>query len=181
MPSPFFLILNDLKKFLTELGKELKVELIKELLAQGHKATGKLISSIDSAVQSYTDKIELSVFYLKYGIYLEQGIKPSQYKKMPSRAEINALAQWLKIKRIVSKIDKKTYAFAWAIAIKHRKKGFPSPGARRFSPSGRILRFQTIVLRSKQQKIIDRISDITDESISTTLEDLVNNITKRYS
>lgn len=176
------LVLEKLRKTLVLLGEELRKELIKELLAQGHKATGDLIESVENKVAIKIKEIELSISYFKYGIYLERGIKPSEYRtSKPGRAEIKALLDWLLRKRIVAKLDAKARGFAFAIGYAHRKAGFPTRNARKFSPTGRVLAFQSLVLRRKRKDIETRLETEIEKTVTVTLDDIVYNITRKVA
>jgi len=70
---------------LKKLGTFLVTELSKELLAQGHKATGKLINSIESDAVISPDKATLQISFEDYGIFVDSGRKKGG-KKVPIQA-----------------------------------------------------------------------------------------------
>ena len=164
----------DFKTLLVAISDNLKEEMIKELLGQGHKASGKLIDSIENKVTEYVNGASAEISYLFYGRFLETGLSASAFTKPPGRAEIAAIVRW--IKRKVIRVKKTIESFAWAIATNKRKVGFPSPNANQYSPNGRTIKFQSIAIENVQDEIEKKVQDFTEEQIDVILTDVINRI-----
>lgn len=150
-------------------GKMLVDALTKELIGQNHKASGRLIKSIEHVVLTTSSGWNIEVDYNNYGSYLETGISASRYKKPASRAEINGLIQWIKNKGL-SKGQKEDKSFAFAIAQKHRTSGYPAKG---YSNNGRSIGFQTYVLEQEDENIRNEINRIVSEGFQIKIEQYV--------
>jgi len=159
-----------------EIGQLLREELARELIEQGHKATGDLANSIEQKVSIFIDMLELQVSYLDYARYLENGIPASAYKKEPGKLEIDALVRWIKIKGLSRGMDRKDTSFAWAIAQNHRKYGFPSRQADAFSKNGRYIGFQTHVLDANVDRIAGMLFASIDGDIDLAFNSIINKI-----
>jgi hypothetical protein len=154
---------------LDEVGQLLVDALTKELIGQNHKATGRLIQSIEHVVLTTGTGWDIQVNYNNYGSYLETGIRASRFKKPAGRNEINGLISWIKAKGL-SQGDKKDKSFAFAIAKKHRKSGFPAKG---YSNNGRTTGFQTYVLEQEYETIREKIDGIVTEGFQIQIDQYV--------
>lgn len=175
------ILLQKIKSSLIELGDFAVQQVVKELLNQGHKASGDLVESVQSEFNRRVWIFECAISYLKYGVYLEKGIKSNEYKKGPSREEIDGLLNWLRMKRLVAKIDKAARNFAFAIAYSHRKDGFPTPNARKYSPNGRTRRFQSIAINIIAKKADELLTKHLAEAMDLVIENTVNNTVSKIA
>jgi len=177
-----------LQDVLQELGDILVTELQKELLGQGHEATGDLMRSIQQKVTVTIGAVELEVSYLKYGAYLETGYPGSALPPRPGRAEITALVEWIRVKGILDAdkiakygFDKAATGFAFGIAYAHRRDGFPLKSSLKYSGNGRITGWQSHVLYETLIQTEEKIKDVTDEQIDIILSDVIRKITLNYN
>ena len=150
-------------------GKMLVEALTKELIGQNHKASGRLIQSIEHVVLTTSSGWAIEIDYNNYGSYLETGISASRYKKPVGRAEVNGLIQWIKNKGL-SKGEKQDKSFAFAIAKKHRTSGYPS---KLHSSNGRSIGFQSYVLQEEDENIRTEIDRIVSEGFEIRIEQYV--------
>lgn len=173
---------QDLRNNLERIGDFLKEELVSELIAQGHRATGKLANSVDYSVKEFVNGLSLEVSYLSYGRYLNDGVPANRIpfggKKTGAKTSkyIQALIDWVQIKGIATGIAAKGLAFG--IARKHKQEGMPTKGSYAFSSNGRRIGFQNFVLKNSIDEIEDILQDGLAEAVSAQLDVIVGSITK---
>ena len=93
-----------------KVGKLIIASLQKELLGQGHKATGNLINSFEQRVIELPNSIVIEILMDEYGIYVNEGRKTGG-KKVP----ISVLVEWIERKAIASgDKDVKKYGFCYS-------------------------------------------------------------------
>ena len=110
--------MSAVKQSLIDLSKYLKAELQKELLLQKHKATSKLLNSIDIVVEDRVDRIVLEESHIKYGDYVDRGRRPGLPDKSSRGAFIAALQRWVIVKRFTTdRKEAKSIAFAIRASI----------------------------------------------------------------
>lgn len=170
---------KELRANLDDLGDFLVKELAYELAQQGHKATGSLISSIEYNVTAFADALALEIQYLEYGRYVETGVPANRIpfgKKTGAKTSkyIQALIEWVKVKRIASGLQ--AVGLAFGIARKHKQEGMPTRGSFAFSRNGRRTGFQTFVINQNAGKIDDIIQDGLEATVSAQLDDLIARI-----
>jgi hypothetical protein len=137
---------QDVKYQLQSLCNTLKLALQRELVSQGHNATGKLVESIDVFVNEMIAPITIYGMFAYYGPYVDYG-RNIGVKRVP----IDVLLGWIKIKNFDLKGNSaRSVAFALQTAI--FKKGIPSNGA------SNKKRFMSKVLEAREQEIFDRIN-----------------------
>ncbi len=105
---------------ITLLGQFIINELGKELIKQNHRATGKLIGSLDYRVIQSVESTDLLVEMNDYGEWVNKGRRKGA-KPVP----IPALVEWIKQKGIATN-NKKVLGIAFAIQKSIEKKGIPS-------------------------------------------------------
>lgn len=168
------------KKLLEEIAVRLQFALVKELLDQGHKATGRLYKSVKVAVlERVNEWILEGSFNGRYGNYLDTGIRANRWRRSASRAHVDAIIRWIKVKSIRPRRGT-VENFAWAIVKSRPKIGYPSPNSRRFSRNGRITKWQTYTLKKEESKIEKQISEASEIGIALVLDDLINKIEREY-
>lgn len=123
-----------------------QAELRKELEAQGHKDTGKLIDSIEYEILSDSKEIKIVFEYLFYGDILNAGVKPSRIpfgKSTTAKTSkyIEALKNWAARKGM-----KNPLGAAFAIAKTQKREGMPTKGSYVFSKNGRRKNWRSFTL-----------------------------------
>jgi hypothetical protein len=172
---------RELRANLDDLGEFLTVELANELSMQGHKATGSLIRSIDFNVTAFANALALEIEYLEYGRYVETGVSASRIpfgRKTGAKTSkyIQALIEWIKVKRIASGM--RAVGLAFGIAKKHKQEGMPTRGSYQFSSNGRRIGFQSYVINQNISRIDSIIQDGLEAAVSAQLDNLIANITR---
>ena len=173
---------NELRANLDDLGEFLTQELAAELIAQGHRATGRLASSIEYNVTAFAQGIALEISYLEYGRYVETGVSKERIPfgggKTGAKTSkyIQALIEWIKVKKIASGLQ--AVGLAFGIARKHKQEGMPTRGSFKYSKNGGRTGFQSFVIRANEGKIDDILQDGLEAVVSAQLDILIANITK---
>jgi hypothetical protein len=182
MATDIIQLSRTLRTNLQSIGEELKKELTRELIQQGHKATGRLIDSIEYKVSAFVDGLQLEVSYLSYGAIVNNGVAANRvpYGRRNTGAKtsqyIQALTRWVQQRNIAQGIEARGVAFA--IAKTHAKTGIPTPKSVRFSLNGRRIGFQDYVISTKQQEIDNTLQGGLEEAVSAQLDLLVSSITQ---
>lgn len=109
---------------ITLLGQFIINELGKELIKQNHRATGKLIGSLDYRVIQSVESTDLLVEMNDYGEWVNKGRRKGA-KPVP----IPALVEWIKQKGIATN-NKKVLGIAFAIQKTIQKEGIPTNNSR---------------------------------------------------
>lgn len=159
----------------TVLGEYLRNRLGQELLAQGHRLTSELISSIEYKVQTSANGLTLDFFASEYGTYLNTGVPANRIPYSPGRrgggtsAYIQGLIRYTQ--RRMGLRGKDAVSAAFAIARKHKREGMPTRASFQFSGNGRRTGWVDIILEQDEQKI----NTIVQEWVGRELELLVSN------
>ena len=159
------------------LGEYLRNRLGQELLAQGHRLTGELISSLEYKIQTTANGLTLDFFASEYGTYLNTGVPASRIPYTPGRrgggggtsAYIQGLIRYTQ--RRMGLRGKEAVSAAFAIARKHKREGMPTRASFRFSSNNRRTGWVDIILEQDEQKI----NDIVQDWVGRELELLVSN------
>lgn len=157
-----------IEKVFKDLGRFIEARLMRELLSQGHKATGALVSSIQLKVLVRLDEIILEESHLSYGRFVETGRKPGG-KKVP----IAALEQWIKNKQFNIAADR-VKGVAFAIQTNIFKFGIPT------DKDPRKKGFLAKTLVKVEGRITDEANKAADQQIDILIEDLVNETQKKF-
>lgn len=151
---------------LQRIGVRLETFLQNEWEDQGHRATGRLINSVSAFVRDMVNETLIELSYLSYGDIVNAGVKPSRVPFNPRRRSgartskfIEALAAWVRLKRITTGMDKDILRTAFAIATNMKKEGIPTKGAFRFSANGRRTGAVDYVLETYADDIQDDAAD----------------------
>lgn len=161
--------MQDLDQFSKRIFDFVSKALIQELRRQGHVLTGRLIESFEIETKKQTDGISLDFLMLVYGRSLNDGIAPSRipYSVGSGRGGKSKYIQGLidfALKKFTA--DKKeATSIAFAIAAKHKKKGYPLTGK---------LHFIDNVLESQQSQIEALISAYIEETILRIIQQQLN-------
>jgi len=146
------------------IGQFIINELGKELITQNHRATGKLIESLDYEVQNKGDLFSIIVTSLKYGEYVNRGRKAKETK-----VPIPALVEWIREKGIATN-NKKVLGIAFAIREKIYQEG--SPTNNRTRKFGKGVDFIDDTLERINLELERRIRDVIFQPIIISMNDL---------
>ena len=152
-----------------KVGKLIIASLQKELIGQGHDATGNLINSFEQRVIELPNSIVLEILMDEYGIYVNEGRKTGG-KKVP----INVLVEWIERKAIVNG-DKEVKSLAFAIQNTIHKEGIPTKGSFKFSNNGRRKGFIDFVIDNELDGVYNELEQQVfegyDDAIATIVKD----------
>ncbi len=152
-----------------KVGKLIIASLQKELIEQGHEATGKLINSFEQRVIEVPNSIVIEILMNDYGIYVNEGRKPGG-KKVP----ISALVKWIEQKAIVNG-DKEVKSLAFAIQQTIHREGIPTKGSFEFTNNGRRKGFIDFVINNELDEVYNELEKQVfegyDDAIATMVKD----------
>ena len=152
-----------------QVGKLIIASLQKELIEQGHKATGNLVNSFEQRVIELPNSIVIEILMDEYGIYVNEGRK-SGGKKVP----INVLVDWIE-KRAIASGDKEVKSLAFAIQQTIHKEGMPTKGSFKFSNNGRRKGFIDFVIDNELDGVYNELEQQVfegyDDAIATIVKD----------
>jgi len=152
-----------------KVGKLIIASLQKELIEQGHEATGNLVNSFEQRVIEVPNSIVIEILMDEYGIYVNEGRKTGG-KKVP----INVLVDWIERKAIVNG-DKEVKSLAFAIQQTIHKEGIPTKGSFKFSNNGRRKGFIDFVINNELDEVYNELEqqvfDGYDDAIATIVKD----------
>ena len=163
-----------------KVGKLIIASLQKELIQQGHDATGNLINSFEQRVIEVPNSIVLEILMDEYGIYVNEG-RAKKKKKVP----ISALVKWIEQKAIVNG-DKKVKSLAFAIQQVIFAEGSPTDGSSRegtkgsfeFTNNGRRKGFIDFVIDNKLDNAIKELEEQVFEGYDETIATMVKDFNK---
>ena len=152
-----------------KVGKLIIASLQKELIEQGHEATGNLVNSFEQRVIEVPNSIVIEILMDEYGIYVNDGRKTGG-KKVP----INVLVDWIERKAIVNG-DKEVKSLAFAIQQTIHKEGIPTKGSFKFSNNGRRKGFIDFVINNELDEVYNELEqqvfDGYDDAIAIMVKD----------
>jgi len=152
-----------------KVGKLIIASLQKELIEQGHEATGNLVNSFEQRVIEVPNSIVIEILMDEYGIYVNEGRKTGG-KKVP----INVLVDWIERKAIVNG-DKEVKSLAFAIQQTIHKEGIPTKGSFKFSNNGRRKGFIDFVINNELEEVYNELEKQVfegyDDAIATMVKD----------
>lgn len=141
----------------------------KELIGQGHQATGNLVNSFEGRVMELPNSMVLEILMDDYGTYVNNGRKAGG-KKVP----IDVLIKWIERRGIASG-DKEVKNAAFAIQQKIWQEGTPTSGSFKFSNNGRRAGFIDFVIENELGEAFEELErevfEDYDESIATIVKD----------
>ena len=152
-----------------KVGKLIIASLQKELIEQGHQASGNLVNSFEQRIIEVPNSIVIEILMDEYGIYVNEGRKTGG-KKVP----INVLVDWIERKAIVNG-DKEVKSLAFAIQQTIHKEGIPTKGSFKFSNNGRRKGFIDFVIDNELDNAINELEQQVfegyDDAIATMVKD----------
>lgn len=152
---------------ISDLGQFIINELGKELIKQNHRATGKLIESLDYDVSRGSDITTLTITMNDYGRWVNTGRRKGA-KKVP----IPALVEWIKQKGIATN-NKKVLGIAFAIQKTIEKQGIPTNNSR---AKGKRVEFVDDTIARITNEVERRITEASFKTIETEIDNLVKRI-----
>lgn len=167
-------MIETVEKQLNELAIFVQNAIKDEIAQQGHRDTGKLIDSVSYEFEhdETEDVLRICFSWLKYGVYVDRGVKPQNVPFGGGTGKtskyIQGLIAWAKRKGF----DKPVSA-AFAIAHTHRKEGIPSKGSYRFSNNGRRKAFTKHALAASENKVRQMLEDGTIQALSIVFDNLI--------
>ena len=156
-----------------KVGKLIIASLQKELLGQGHKATGNLINSFEQRVIELPNSIVIEILMDEYGIYVNEGRKTGG-KKVP----ISVLVEWIERKAIASG-DKEVKSLAFAIQNTIHKEGIPTKGSFKFSNNGRRKGFIDFVIDNELDDVYNELEKQVFEGYDDAIATIVKDFNKK--
>ena len=156
-----------------KVGKLIIASLQKELLGQGHKATGNLINSFEQRVIELPNSIVIEILMDEYGIYVNEGRKTGG-KKVP----ISVLVEWIERKAIASG-DKDVKSLAFAIQNTIHKEGIPTKGSFKFSNNGRRKGFIDFVIDNELDDVYNELEKEVFEGYDDAIATIVKDFNKK--
>lgn len=178
---------DKLVKTVTELMEYIKMELIKELKAQGHVLTGKTIQSINYDVQLTSNGIIAQMKGNENARRLDEGVGSSKVRAMYAPPTyrggtsdyIDGLTTYFEDRGFGS--ESKRLAFATAnVAF---STGHPTPNSSRFSnaPGGRRTGFVRHTLESNVPKMKEMLTKDARIAIEAIIKDYTQTWTQKLS
>ena len=165
---------RDIKK----VAQDLIVALSLELISQGHKNTGSLISSMSSKIINLGNVKELQIFMNEYGLIVNDGVKANKvpYSRGSKRGGksryIQGLIDFVKNKGLASG-DKEAQSIAFAIAAVHKKEGIGTNKSKRFSKNGKRKGWIDDTLKDKLDSIANQVHNVAFKSFSIEVDQIL--------
>lgn len=142
----------------------LKVAFKKELEAQGHVNTGKLLNSIEFEINLTATAVVGIMYHEEYGQQIETGVPAQNIKYSPgsgaaSSKYITGLIKYFRSKGLSFKAAKRA---SFATANKHKQEGMPTRKSFRFSSNGRRTGYITHTVNDRMETIEKIMQDPKD-------------------
>ena len=149
------------------LGQFIINELATELIKQDHKATGKLISSLDYNIENSLLSTDLVITMQDYGEYVNTG-----RKRGAAKVPIKALVEWIKQKGIETN-NKKVLGMAFAIQKTIEKQGIPTANSRK---RGKRTGFVDDTIKRIQAEVERRITEMAFREVNVLVDNFVTRV-----
>jgi hypothetical protein len=160
-----------------------------ELKQQGHVDTGKLLNSLAAQIEVAEGEIlEVVGTFETYGTFLNDGVPASRIRPARRRGRRGGSGQksprqlavegWLKRKVMPGASDKEVTGRYFAIVATWRKKGFPSPGGKKFAQNGRNTMFSDLTIMENEQQISLQTELVNYDAICIALLDELEQVQK---
>lgn len=150
-----------------KINKLIIKELQRELIGQGHSATGNLVNSFEQRVIEVPNGMVLEILMDDYGTYVNNG-RESGGKKVP----ISVLVEWIERKAIVTG-NKEVKSLAFAIQQTIHKEGSPTAGSFKFSNNGRRKGFIDFVIANELDDVLNELEDEVFEGFDTSVAEII--------
>lgn len=150
--------------------KLIQEELRAELVAQGHRLSGKLEKSLQYKIEVSSTIAIGRIYSEDYGIFVELGVEPGRipFGKQKGGGKKTSLY----IQGLISFWEKRglsgreAVSAAFATAKVHAREGMPSRASYRFSSTGQ----RTGFIKAVTERNLDKIGDIIAEKYGHTVE-----------
>lgn len=164
------------------IGYSIAQDLIEELTAQGHRASGDLIRSIIATTQKTLDGVESSISNLSYGKTVNDGIPASKIPRYGAEYGnlLFSLVKWIRLKKLAFGADK-AYRFAKNIIRKAQTTGIPTPGAYKFSKNGRRTGWIDYTVQRYQIQWENEVENISTDLVVNYLNAKIDSIVRQFS
>lgn len=157
------------------LSKFIFKQLSEELIRQGHNLTGSLIDSFEAKIGEFTaDNLTIEFLMNDYGLSLNYGIKPSRIPYTPPPPKrggtskyIEGLIRFAKLK--FGADQRRATSIAFAIARKHKEKGYPLSGK---------IGFIDNVLSADNAKVESIIQIYFEETLNLLIDEFIKETKK---
>lgn len=190
-PTQFLTILSD-KDHMQKVKNLVLRKQAEELQQQGHVDTGKLLKSLEAQIEIAEGEIlEVIGTYEPYGKFLNDGVKanrirPATRRRRRGRGGGNrrkterqkAIEGWLQRKVMPGASQQELASRYFAIVATWRKKGFPSPGGKKFASNNRNTRFSDLAINENMQQIELQTELVTFDAICIALLDELERVEK---
>lgn len=158
------MIQDDIKK---ELVPFIEQMIAKEIIAQGHKNTGKIIETAETLVKQQGNEIVIQGLYEYYAQFINKGVKASSIQKSKfAKAAIEALTVWARRKGFSN-----PRSAAFAIRQVQAREGMPTRGSYKYSSNGKRLDAFDDVLQSKE--LTEKIDSVVGKSIERSVNSFI--------
>jgi len=157
-------MLNELKT----IGTFLVTELTTDLVRKQKKASGGLVKSFESKVNSYSGGYEVAVWAATYFKFVEYGVngtqrnRGSQFSYKNKKPPMQAILEWVKIKSIASG-DREARSAAFAIQNYIYKNGVQG------------INILEEMLKRTSDQYLDKIADSTITKMSVKIDNIISN------
>lgn len=151
----------DLQKTIKQALELVRIEIITELIAQGHYATGELAKSVEVILSEANDEIHAEIYILERYLYVEYVTRNipfgGNHKPLRNRAPIKSKYIQALIKFFEQKGASNPKSAAFATAYTQRKEGRPTRRSYQFSRTGSRTGFLSNALSDIEQRIYDQL------------------------
>lgn len=171
---------TNIKESLLELSEIVREAVQRELIAQGHKLTGKVYQDVQHILNTRGGDVMVEGWYNHYATYLHRGVKPENIPYSPGSGAkrslyIEALIQYAKARNME---DPKRAAFA--IARKHKMEGMPTKASYRFSTTGDRLKFLDYAL-DKNQRLDNAAFELVGKNVDMVITNILSDEQRRIN
>lgn len=169
-----------IERALKQILEFVKSEIQKELAEQGHRATGKLIDSIEIRIEKISGNYRGSIYIEDYGFILDKGVAANKVPYNPnsgakSSRYIEALKKWIAVVK-PGLSERNRTSFAFAIAKTAKKEGHPTRGSYAFSKNSRRKEWAKYAIDKNEKKIEGMLN--LGQSIAALVDNFVTNYQK---
>jgi len=168
-----------LKESVNKLLEVVKKSIQEELEAQGHRATGKLIDTVEIRLTKTPDGYRGGIYVQDYAVILDKGVRPDRVPYSPGSGAktslyIEALKEWTKIIK-PGLGERERTSFAFAIAANAKKQGHPTQGSYEYSRNGRRKEWAKFAIDGK----VNQFAEMMD--VGNFVATLISNFVTEYS
>jgi len=158
------------------LVRTLILALASELIDQGHKHSGSLISSLEGRIKDDIKGFDVAIWGNRYAAYLDKGVKANRipYSGRSGGGKSKYIQALIAYFRQKGAADPKAAAFA--TANKHKKEGMPTKGSYKYSKTGKRKGFIKEALNKREAIINKRMTDLVDKKFEKKVKEITKQI-----